>query len=212
MMFNGTKHVQRDSFWKFVEGAGGSDINGTTASIGPTTSRRSVESARTRPVLESDRMGYLLDGWTGELSNQQDVVPQRAPAEHREPPVRHRRRDGVPPALSEGHPYYANIIGSHADIQAAQLVTCRTSSRSTTAPPMRASPSSATSTRRATKKLDEKYFGPLKGRPARGEAVRAGTPPITSERRVVVADRVELPRVTMAWLSPPIYTARRCER
>ena len=31
------------------------------------------------------------------------------------------------------------------------------------------------------------------------------TPPITAERRAVVTDRVELPRVYMAWLTSPIY-------
>jgi len=50
----------------------------------------------------------------------------------------------------------------------------------------------------------EKYFGPLK----RGEDVpkiKAKTPPISSERRAVIQDNVQLPRVYMAWLTSPIY-------
>ena len=35
--------------------------------------------------------------------------------------------------------------------------------------------------------------------------VRAVTPPITAERRVVIEDRIELPRVYMAWLTPPAF-------
>ena len=46
----------------------------------------------------------------------------------------------------------------------------------------------------ATRKLVEKYFGPLKAGPT-VEKPSVQTPPITSERRVVVTDRVELPRV-----------------
>ena len=31
------------------------------------------------------------------------------------------------------------------------------------------------------------------------------TPAITAERRIVVEDRVELPRVYMAWITPPFF-------
>ena len=85
--------------------------------------------------LESDRMGFLLDTLDqAMLANQQDVV-------------RNERRQSVenaPYGLSneavhrnlfpEGHPYYASVIGSHEDIQAAQLRTCATSSGATTRP------------------------------------------------------------------------------
>ena len=55
-----------------------------------------------------------------------------------------------------------------------------------------------------TKALVEKYFGTLK----KGEAVpkiTATTPKITEERRKAVPARVELPRVYMAWITPPFY-------
>jgi zinc protease len=54
------------------------------------------------------------------------------------------------------------------------------------------------------KPLVEKYFGSLK-RGAPVPAIDAETPTITAERRKVVADRVELPRVYMAWLTPAIF-------
>ena len=57
----------------------------------------------------------------------------------------------------------------------------------------------------ATKKLVEKYFGPLKAGPKVPKPT-VQTPPITAERRAVVTDRIELPRLYMAWLTPPIYT------
>jgi zinc protease len=50
----------------------------------------------------------------------------------------------------------------------------------------------------------QKYFGTLK----RGAPVPkpgAKTPPVTTERRAVVKDRIELPRVYMAWLTTPIF-------
>src|SRR3954451_4853506 len=61
MMFNGTKHVPGDSFWKFVEGAGGSDINGTTG-LDRTNYFQTLPASELELGLwlESDRMGYLL--------------------------------------------------------------------------------------------------------------------------------------------------------
>ncbi len=50
----------------------------------------------------------------------------------------------------------------------------------------------------------EKYFGPLK-RGAPVPKIAAVTPPITAERRAVIHDQVELPRVYMAWLTSPIF-------
>ena len=54
--------------------------------------------------------------------------------------------------------------------------------------------------------LVEKYFGSLKRGP-NVPAVRVDTPPITTERRQVLKDRVQLPRVYMGWLTAPIYQA-----
>jgi len=208
MMFNGTKHVQGDSFWKFVEGAGGSDINGTT-SLDRTNYFQTLPANQLELGLwlESDRMGYLLDGLDQEkLSNQQDVVrnERRQSIENRpygivDEMVFHQ-------LFPKGHPYYANIIGSHADIQAAQLDDVQSFFKKYYAPTNASIAVVGDIDKAATRKLVEKYFGPLKAGP-KVEKPSVQAPPITSERRVVVTDRVELPRVTMAWLSPPIFTA-----
>ena len=58
----------------------------------------------------------------------------------------------------------------------------------------------------ATKKLIEKYFGSLKRGPA-VPPIKVETPTITAERRLVVTDRVELPRVYMAWFVPSFFSA-----
>ena len=47
--------------------------------------------------------------------------------------------------------------------------------------------------------LVEKYFGSLKKGPD-VPPVKVTTPPITEERRLVVKDRIELPRLYMAWI------------
>src|SRR5690606_16466125 len=54
------------------------------------------------------------------------------------------------------------------------------------------------------KALVEKYFGTLRRGPP-VPPIEAETPRITAERRKVVAARVELPRVYMAWITPRIF-------
>jgi len=62
MMFQGSKHVQGDSHFRLVEGAGGSTINGTT-DFDRTNYFETVLSNQLELALwlELDRMGYLLD-------------------------------------------------------------------------------------------------------------------------------------------------------
>jgi zinc protease len=205
MMFQGSKHVPGDSHFRLVEGAGG-NLNGTTdfdrTNYFETLPSNQLELAL---WLEADRMGYLLDQVDqANLSNQQDVV-------------RNERRQGtenqpygiVEEALfhqlfPKDHPYYASVIGSHADIQAAKLDDVKNFFKLYYAPNNASLAIVGDIDKAQAKKLVEKYFGTLKqGQPVPKPTVQ--TPPITAERRAVVQDRVELPRVYMAWLTSPIF-------
>src|SRR5215211_5959520 len=76
MMFQGSKHVGDDAHFKLLEGAGASDINGTTG-FDRTNYFQTLPSNQLELALwlESDRMGYLLDTLDErKLANQRDVV------------------------------------------------------------------------------------------------------------------------------------------
>ncbi len=150
-------------------------------------------------------MGYLPDKLDqASLSNQQDVV-------------RNERRQSVENApygivdegmfhllYPKGHPYYGDVIGSHEDIQSAKLEDVRNFFRLYYAPNNASLAIVGDFQPEHAKALVEKYFGPLK----RGEDVpriTAKTPPITAERRAVIQDNVQLPRVYEAWLTSPIF-------
>ncbi|HLL69919.1 MAG TPA: pitrilysin family protein [Pyrinomonadaceae bacterium] len=205
MMFQGSKHVGDDVHFKLLEGAGASDINGTTdfdrTNYFETLPSNQLELAL---WLESDRMGFLLDTLDGEkLANQRDVV-------------RNERRQGEnsPYGLVEeavyqnlfpkSHPYYASVIGSHADIESARLKDVREFFKTYYAPNNASLAIVGDIDKAKTKALVEKYFGPIAAGPPVPK-LNVTTPPITSERRTVVTDQVELPRVYMAWLTDPIY-------
>jgi zinc protease len=206
MMFEGSKHVPRNAHGRLLEAAGATDINGTTffdrTNYFETLPSNELELAL---WLESDRMGYLPDQLDHtSLSNQQDVV-------------RNERRQSVENApygiveealfhqlFPKEHPYYADVIGSHADIQAAKLEDMRNFFKLYYAPNNASLAIVGDFEPEKARELVEKYFGPLK----RGEDVpkiKVITPPITSERRAVVQDNVQLPRIFMAWLTSPIF-------
>jgi len=207
MMFQGSKHAPGDLHFKSLEGAGASSINGTT-DFDRTNYFETVPADRLELALwlESDRMGFLLDQVDqANLSNQQDVVrnERRQSVENRpygivEEAVYHQL---FPPT----HPYYASVIGSHADIQAAKLEDVKSFFKLYYAPNNASLAIVGDIENAATKALVEKYFGSFKsGPPVPKPAVQ--TPPITAERRAVVSDRIELPRVYLAWITSPIYT------
>ncbi len=195
-----------DSHFRLLEGAGGTGLNGTTdfdrTNYFETVPANQLEFAL---WLESDRMGYLLEVLDqAKLSNQQDVVRNERRQGRENAPYGMVYEAMVKALYPAGHPYHGVVIGSHADIQAARLEDVRQFFRQYYAPNNATLAIAGDIDKPTTKKLIEKYFGSLRRGPA-VPPVNVKTPPITSERRIVVQDRVELPRVYMAWHSPAYF-------
>ena len=116
MMFQSSKHVPPDSHFRLLEGAGGTDMNGTT-DFDRTNYFETVPSNQLELALwlESDRMGYLLDVLDDKaLANQRDVVRNERRQSLENQPY------GVPDEVlyqtlyPAGHPYHGVVIGSHS--------------------------------------------------------------------------------------------------
>jgi len=206
MMFEGSKHVPGSAHAHFLEAAGATDFNGTT-SFDRTNYYETLPSNQLELALwlESDRMGYLPDKLDqANLSNQQDVVRNERRQSDENRPYGIADEAIFHELFPKDHPYYAMVIGSHADIQAAKLEDVRNFFR------LYYAPNNATLTivgdfdPKHAGQLVQKYFGPLK-RGADVPHVQVTTPPISAERRKVVYDNVQLPRVYFAWLTSPIY-------
>src|SRR6185503_10791946 len=148
--------------------------------------------------LESDRMGYLLDTVDElKLANQQDVVRNERRQSIENQPYGLASDTLFHNIFPKDHPYYANVMGSHADIQAAKLADVKSFFKQYYAPNNASLAVVGDIDKAAVKPLIEKYFGGLKRGPD-VPTLAATTPPITAEKRVVVKDRVKLPRVYMA--------------
>ena len=206
MMFQGSRHVPGDSHFRLLEGAGATGLSGTT-DFDRTNYFESVPASQLELALwlESDRMGYLIDQIDHtSLSNQQDVVRNERRQSHENRPYGLAEEANLHHLFSPGHPYYGNVIGSHADIQAARLDDVREFFKTYYRPNNATIAIVGDIDKAATRKLVEKYFGPLK----RGGAIprdTAPTPPLSAEKRAVVTDRIELPRVYMTWLTPSYF-------
>jgi zinc protease len=207
MMFEGSKHVGEKAHFKYLEAAGATDINGTT-SFDRTNYFETVPANQLETALwlESDRMGFLLDTLDrAKLTNQRDVVRNEK-----------RQGEGRPYGIVDEevyhelfpkvHPYYADVIGSHADVEAVRLADVREFFTQYYAPNNATVAIAGDYDPATIKALLEKYFGPIpQGPPVTVTPVV--TPAITAEKRKVVTDTVQLPKVILAWLSPPAFAS-----
>ncbi len=205
MMFEGSEHVGEKAHIKFVQGAGATDVNGST-SFDRTNYFETMPSNQLELALwlESDRMGFLLEGLDRDkLTNQRDVVRNER-----------RQGEGSPYELASeqvyhllfpnGHPYYASVIGSHADIEAARIADIRDFHQQFYTPNNASIAIAGDFNPTQLKALLTKYFGPIPAGP-KVEPVTIATPPITEQKRATVTDTVKLPQLRIAFLGPAAY-------
>jgi zinc protease len=207
MMFEGSKHVGEKAHFLYLESAGASTINGTTdfdrTNYFETLPSNQIELAL---WLESDRMGFLLDTLDDQkLANQRDVVRNERRQSIESSPYGLVQEELFHQLFPQDHPYYASVIGSHGDIEAARLADVREFFKLYYAPNNASLAIVGDIDPDKTKALVERYFGPIPAGKPTTRAV-ATTPSIDSEKRIIVGDQVELPRVYMAWITALIFS------
>lgn len=202
MMFEGSEHVGEKAHIKFVQGAGATDVNGTTdfdrTNYFETLPSNQLELGM---WLESDRMGFLMEGLDRtKLANQRDVVRnERRQGEGR--PYDLANEETFRLLFPEGHPYRASVIGSHADIEAARIADIRDFHQQFYTPNNASIAIAGDFDPKQLKELLTKYFGPIPAGP-KVEPVHVVTPAITAQKRSTVTDTVKLSQMTISWLTP----------
>jgi zinc protease len=104
-----------------------------------------------------------------------------------------------------GHPYYGNVMGSHADIESARIADVRDFHQQYYTPNNASIAIAGDFDPKELRAMLTKYFGPIPRGPV-PPPVNVTTLPITSQKRVTVTDTVKLPQIRFAWLTPPAYT------
>jgi zinc protease len=181
-LLNGSTNADRTNYWEVV----------------PTSA---VDLAL---WMESDRMGYLLPALTRErFETQRDVVLNERRQNYENRPYGLAVMAVIEALFPPNHPYHWLTIGSAEDIRAMQLEEVQAFFR-TYYHPANASLALAgdIETERALD-LAGQYFGdiPAGTRPQR--VVSSAS--LHREIRLVLEDRVEMPRIYMAWHSPTMF-------
>jgi len=202
LMFMGSGHVKPGEFDQWLEAAGG-DNNGSTE-----TDRTNywinvpANSLELALFLESDRMGYLLDTMTPKtVDAQRDVVKNE-----RRQSVENRPYGTAEVVLGEmlhpqGHPYHWPVIGYMEDLTSASYEDVVAFFKKYYAP-SNASLVVAGDLRMAdARRLIEKWFGDVTPGPAPEPMTIPGVA-LTGVQKKTITDRVQLPRLFLAWLTP----------
>src|SRR5579872_931800 len=189
LMFQGSKHVPEDTYFRFLERAGASNVNGTTntdrTNYFETIPKNRLELAL---WLESDRMGFLLDHVDNQtFAGQRDVVKNERRQNYENAPY-----GMVPMLLAEAlypptHPYHHLTIGSPQDLDAATLDDVKAFFRTWYLPNNATLVIAGDIDPDATQALVTKYFAPIPAgtlpeRPAAPKVELAGEKRVNVER------------------------------
>lgn len=204
MMFQGSKH-QPGEYFEPIQKVGGS-ANGST-SEDRTNYWENVPSNYLEMALwlEADRMGFLLPAMTQEkLDNQRDVVKNERRQGMDNQPY-YRSSEYLLEALYPSHhPYSWTVIGSMEDLTNASKEDVEEFFKIYYAPNNASLCIAGDIDPVHAKKLVEKYFSDIPPGPPITR-LQTWVPNLEEEKRLVMEDRVSLPRVYMAWHTPPLY-------
>lgn len=204
LMFEGSAHFDRGYFHPLQEVGG--TLNGSTNTDRTNYWEVVPTGAFERALwMESDRMGYLLPALTREkFETQREVV-----LNERRQNYENRPYGLVPMALMAAlyppaHPYHWVTIGDPDDLQAAGLEDVK-AFFAAYYHPGNASLAIAGDVRAADAFAEaRRHFEEIPRRPA-PPPVAPAEPEASGERRLLLADRVELPRLYLVWRTPPMF-------
>jgi zinc protease len=205
LMFMGSGHVKPGQFDEWLESAGGTN-NGSTSNDRTNYWINVPSNAIDLALfLESDRMGYLLDSMTPQtVDAQRDVVKNE----------RRQRIENQPYGMAsvvmdetlfpEGHPYHWPVIGYMPDLTAASYDDVVAFFKKFYAPSNASLVVAGDLDPATTRRLVEKWFGDVKpGAPPEPMTVPGAA--LTSVVKKTITDRVQLPRLYLGWITPPLY-------
>jgi len=205
LMFMGSKNVPVGKFDEWLEAAGG-DNNGSTTTDRTNYYENVPSNAVALPLfLDSDRMGFLVDAMSpGAVDAQRDVVKNE----------RRQSYENRPYGLSSiiineqlypaDHPYHWPVIGSMEDLSAASYEDVVEFFRTYYVPANASLVIAGDIDPVRTRQLVEHWFADV---PAAAAVSPRGIPAasLTEEKRLIHEDKVQLPRLYLAWLSPPQF-------
>ncbi|HLF13574.1 MAG TPA: pitrilysin family protein [Bacteroidota bacterium] len=206
LMFEGSANVPEGKFDEWLEAAGGNN-NGSTNSDRTNYWEDSPSNALELGIfLEADRMGGLLATMSpAKVDGQRDVVKNERRQSYENRPYGMAEITISENLFPPNHPYHWPTIGSMADLSAASYEDVVEFFRTYYVPNNASVVIAGDIDPVKTRELVTKWFGPI---PA-GNPVPPIDPPVAflaGEKRSVMEDKVQLPRLYMCWLTPAAFT------
>src|SRR5262245_14144930 len=205
LMFEGSQHYDRGYFHPLQEA--GASLNGSTNA--DRTNYWEVVPTNALDLalwMESDRMGYLLPALTdAKFDNQRDVVLNERRQNYENRPYGLAGMAIVSALYPPHHPYHWLTIGAADDIRAAHIDDVRAFFQRYYHPRNSSLAMAGDIDPEEGVALAERYFAevPSGVKPDRVTVPAAVTP--REDVRMVLEDRVELPRLYLAWHSPALF-------
>jgi zinc protease len=201
LMFNGSEN-SRDDWFKVLEGAGATKLNGTTW-LDRTNYFQNVPTSALDMTLwmESDRMGHLLGAIDQKVLDEQRGVVQNEKRQRQNQPYGKVSEVITTSTYPAGHPYSWEPIGSMEDLNAASLEDVKEWFRTWYGAANAVLVIAGDVTAAEAKAKVEKYFGdippgPLLKRQEEWIAKMTGT------KRASMQDRVPQSRIYKVWNIP----------
>jgi zinc protease len=203
LMFEGSAHHDRGYFHPLQEA--GALLNGSTST--DRTNYWEVVPTNAFELalwMESDRMGHLLPALTdAKFENQRDVVLNERRQNYENRPYGFAVMATVAALYPPDHPYHWLTIGSADDLRASTIDEAREFFGRFYHPGNASVAVAGDIGAGEALSLIEDYFGDIPAGPEVAPVERGASLP--SDRRLLLDDRVELPRIYLAWHSPPMY-------
>jgi zinc protease len=205
LMFEGSQHYDKGYFHPLQEA--GAALNGSTNA--DRTNYWEVVPTNALDLamwMESDRMGYLLPALTeAKFSNQRDVVLNERRQNYENRPYGLAGMAILSALYPPDHPYHWLTIGESADIRAAHIDDVRAFFQRYYHPGNASLALAGDIDVTTGVALAERYFAEIPGGEKPGKVQVTVPGPPTEDVRLVLEDRVELPRLYLAWHSPALF-------
>ncbi|HSK10467.1 MAG TPA: pitrilysin family protein [Vicinamibacterales bacterium] len=204
LMFMGSGHVAEGAFDRLLEASGGNNNGSTTPDRTNYWIDVPSNALELALFLESDRMGYLLQAMSpATVDAQRDVVKNERRQSYENRPYGMASIVLDEMLYPKEHPYHWPTIGYMEDLSAASYEDVVEFFKKYYAPNNASLSIAGDIDVAATRKLVERYFGEI----GRGAFVEPLAPPaayLTSVQRRTLLDKVQLPRLYLAWHSPAL--------
>jgi zinc protease len=206
ILFEGSKHVPEGKFDEWLEAAGANN-NGSTMEDRTNYYEEIPSNAIDLALfLESDRMGYLLDVISpGKVDGQRDVVKNERRQSYENRPYGKAYLELPALLYPAGHPYSWTVIGSMEDLTAASHQDVTDFFKNYYIPSNASLCIAGDIDLVKTRAAVEKWFSDVQSANKQIPFPKVPEAKLTEEKRLVIEDKVQLPRLMMVWLTPPAY-------